>query len=57
MCVWKELTLNIQRQLEFDMGRNRHHCRPEELCVTQVYYRNSSMRNSTSEMHFACLIH
>lgn len=35
MCVWKELTLNIQRQLEFDMGRNRHRCRPEELCVTQ----------------------
>lgn len=57
MCVWKELTLNIQRQLEFDMGRNRHRSRPEELCVTQVYYRNSSMRNSTSEMHFACIIH
>lgn len=48
MCFWKELTLNIQRQLEFDMGRNRHRSRHEELCVTQ---------NSSSEMHFACLIH
>lgn len=52
MCVWKELTLNIQRQLEFDMGRNRHRSRPEELCVTQVYYRNSSEETA----HLKCIL-